>query len=115
MNLGDKLKKLRLDKGVTQEQVSIALNIAPNTLSNYENNNRQPDNEMLIKIAKYFSISTDYLLGISNNPNPTKKGPLDEPLQIAASMKDGLDLSDMSEHDKEIIRSLVESMKNNKK
>jgi len=62
MNFGDKLKKLRSDKRKTQEEVAVYFNIAPNTWSNYENNKREPDIDMLPKIADYFGVTIDSLL-----------------------------------------------------
>lgn len=60
---GDRLKYLRLTKGLTQKEISKKLNISQNTYSQYERNLREPDNNTLIKIADFFITSTDYLLG----------------------------------------------------
>ncbi len=61
--LKDKLKELRKKKGITQTEFAKEFNISVGTIGNWETGNREPDYEMLKKIAKYFNVSTDYLLG----------------------------------------------------
>lgn len=60
---GKKLKDLRKKKGVTQNQLAESLEISNGAIGNWEINTRQPDHDMLVKIADYFSVSIDYLLG----------------------------------------------------
>lgn len=57
------LKKLRLERNLTQLQLSIALGVAQETISKYEIGVAYPQPSMLIKIADYFHVSVDYLLG----------------------------------------------------
>lgn len=59
----NKIKELRKSKKITQEKMASQLNIARSTLSMYEINKSQPDNATLIKIADYFGVSVDYVLG----------------------------------------------------
>lgn len=61
--LADKLKELRKSKGITQVQFAHILNVANGTVGNWEAGNRQPDNDMLVRIADYYGVSADYLLG----------------------------------------------------
>lgn len=68
MQLGDRIKKLREDKGLTQADVCLALNIAQSTLANYETNFRSPKMDVLIAIANYYGVSVDYLLGRTDIP-----------------------------------------------
>ncbi|MEA5008226.1 helix-turn-helix domain-containing protein [Clostridium tyrobutyricum] len=63
---GDRLKKLRQSKHLKQNDLAKNLGIGRTTLSNYELNNRQPDFDTLEKIANYFNVSIDYLVGRSN-------------------------------------------------
>ena len=58
-----RLKELREKRGIQQKYLSNVLQIAPNTLSQYENNKREPDYKTLKKIADYFEVSVDYILG----------------------------------------------------
>ena len=64
--LNERIKELRLANGLTQVELAKDLNVTKQCVSNWENNNIQPSVDMLIKLAKYFSVSCDYLLGIEN-------------------------------------------------
>ncbi|MDS1004925.1 helix-turn-helix transcriptional regulator [Clostridium sporogenes] len=63
---GDRLKDLRERKQLTQNEFASILGIGRTTLSHYELNNREPDFETLEKIANYFDVSIDYLVGRTN-------------------------------------------------
>ena len=68
---GKRLAKLRNDKGFSQYELAERLGFSRGKLSNYEQGTRQPDYETLQHIADYFEVTTDYLLGRSDNPSPT--------------------------------------------
>ncbi|CAB1242374.1 Transcriptional regulator [Clostridiaceae bacterium BL-3] len=59
---GEKLKKLRTDKNMTQQELAKILKISSSTIGMYEQNRRSPDIETLKKIAQHFNVSVDYLL-----------------------------------------------------
>ena len=63
---GDIVKNLRIPRNLSQVQLATDLNVSKQTVSNWENNNILPSIEMLIKIAQYFSVSTDFLLELDN-------------------------------------------------
>ena len=63
--LGDMIKKLRLEKGITQDELAKKLNLSASTISLYENNMRDPDIRTLIDLSKVFDVTTDYLLELS--------------------------------------------------
>lgn len=63
---GDKVKTLRLSYNLNQVQLAEKLKVTKQTVSNWENNNILPSVEMLVSIAKFFSVSTDYLLELDN-------------------------------------------------
>ena len=63
--LGEQIKKLRMNKGMSQVQLADKLNVTKQSVSNWENENIMPSVDMLIKIANFFNVSTDYLLGLS--------------------------------------------------
>lgn len=67
MELGEKIKVLRIENRMTAEELAKYLKIGRSTLSNYENNIRKPDYDALVKIAEYFNVSIDYLLGRTND------------------------------------------------
>lgn len=56
MNIGDIIKKLRKDKGLTQKQLAEMLNVSTVTIQNYENNRRKPSIEMLQKISSTLNV-----------------------------------------------------------
>lgn len=58
-----RLKELRKTKKISQVKLAIDLNMNQNTISRYENLERQADYETLIRFADYFGVSVDYLLG----------------------------------------------------
>ena len=68
----DNLKAIRNKKGVTQKEAADALGISPNTYKNYEQGMREPNNDMLCKLADYFQVTTDYLLGRAPQADPMK-------------------------------------------
>jgi transcriptional regulator with XRE-family HTH domain len=55
---------LREEANLTMEQLAAALGIKKQTISRYESNQREPEYATLIKIAKFFEVSIDYLLGV---------------------------------------------------
>ena len=59
---GDQIKTLRKSHNLNQVQLAQKLDVSKQTVSNWENNNILPSIEMLVSIAKFFSVSTDYLL-----------------------------------------------------
>lgn len=61
--IGKRLKELRRNKAITQIGLAHALNVACGTIGNWEVDARDPDLSMLLKIAEYFNVSVDYLLG----------------------------------------------------
>ena len=63
-----KLKELRIERGIQQKDLAATLGIGANTLSQYENGKREPDNKTLVKLADYFGVSVDYLLEHTDAP-----------------------------------------------
>ena len=63
-----RLKELRKKKGISQLRLATDLNTTQNTISRYETGEREPGINELIKIADYFNVSVDYLIGRTENP-----------------------------------------------
>ena len=61
-----KLKQLREDNNLSQSEIANYLNIKQNTYSQYETGKRQLPIDTLIKIAKYYNVSTDYILDLED-------------------------------------------------
>ena len=62
-----RLKNLRKQRGISQLKLALDLNMTQNTISRYENLEREADYKTLIKFADYFGVSVDYLLGRTEN------------------------------------------------
>ncbi len=60
--LGEQIRKLRRARGISQVQLAEKLWVSKQAVSNWENNNIMPSVEILIKLAKFFGCSTDFLL-----------------------------------------------------
>ena len=60
--LSEKIKKLRLSYNLSQVELANSLGVSKQCISNWENDNVQPSIEMLVKIARFFNVSADYLL-----------------------------------------------------
>ena len=60
------LKELRLERQLTQSELADLLIINQRTISSWENGSREPDYDMRVKIAKFFDVTTDYLLGVED-------------------------------------------------
>lgn len=104
MTLGDKLKELREEKELTTREMSKILNIGKSTFSNYENDVRRPDYDTLSKIADYFDVSIDYLLGRTTIKNLPKEDKRDHTIPIAAHFKG----KEMTEEQRKRIEKFIE-------
>lgn len=62
MSFGQNLRTLIEERNMTQKELATQLNIAPSTMGSYVQNTREPDFDTLKLLAKYFDVSTDYLL-----------------------------------------------------
>ena len=67
-----RLKELRTKRHISQVKLAMDLDMNQNSISRYENGEREADYETLIAFADYFGVSVDYLLGRTDNPKVTK-------------------------------------------
>ena len=76
MGIGDRIRALRTNAGMTQIELANKLNISNSTLSQYESSARTPSDDMKLKIAALFQVSTDYLLSgsLTNATDSKAKG-----------------------------------------
>ncbi|MBQ8324283.1 MAG: helix-turn-helix transcriptional regulator [Clostridia bacterium] len=63
-----RLKQLRTERGISQVRLAMELSVSQHTVSRYETGEREADYAMLIRIADYFDVSVDYLLGRTDDP-----------------------------------------------
>ena len=92
--LADKLKDLRRQNGYSQKQVADKLMVSPSIISGYENSERTPSVEILLKLAHLYRCSTDFLLGL------TTKTPVEH-----------VELCGLTAREIQSIRILVESLR----
>ncbi len=72
--LGQRIVELRSVLGWSQVEMAKRLNVAKQTVSNWENENIQPSIEMLVRLSRLFGVSTDYLLGLDSIPRLSIEG-----------------------------------------
>lgn len=68
--IGNRLKTLRESKGLSQRDLAKIIQVSASTVAMYELDQRSPDNNTMIKLADFFDVSTDYLLGRSDAALP---------------------------------------------
>lgn len=76
---GNRLTQLRKSHKMSQYDLADKLSFSRGQIANYEQGQRQPDYDTLQKLADFFDVSTDYLLGRTEDPSPTR------PLDVEAS------------------------------
>lgn len=65
-DLGERLRRLRVESGLSQESLANVLGVSRSCLRNWELSERLPPADMVAEIARYFHISSDYLLGLTD-------------------------------------------------
>lgn len=63
VGIGNRIKQLREEKGLKQEELANKMSVSPSAIGMYETNKREPNNELTLKLANFFGVTTDYLLG----------------------------------------------------
>lgn len=93
-SFSERLKALRIEKGLTQDELAERLNISRSTMAGYEapSKKRVPDPDGLIKLATFFDVSIDYLLGHTDNRRPYS--PVPETMTLEDALRELLN----SEH-----------------
>ena len=71
----NRLISLRKERNLTQEDIAKIIYKKRSTVSGYETEGKQPDLDTVCLLAKYFGVSTDYLLGYTDRPNHSAVGP----------------------------------------
>lgn len=97
MKFAEILRKERVNLGLNQVEFAKIFNVTKQTVSNWENGNRNPDSATLSKLADYFGVTVDYLLGRTDQRNITKeKAKLDSSIKTIAAHRLGYveDLND---------------------
>ena len=104
--VGLRIKQLREELGLSQEKLAEKLNASSSSIAMYETERRQPNNETLIKLAKIFDCSVDYLLGNTDIRNIEK---------VKFANSGGIDTEGLSKDEIEELRKQVEYIRWRKK
>ena len=89
-NFSTRLRELRVDKRLRQEQVAKLIGVSKSAISAYENDTKEPSFGLLVRMANLYRVSTDYLLGQTNSRS--------------------VDLSGLSEQEAALVCELVETL-----
>ena len=100
----ERLKTLRLEAKLTQKELAEKLEIGQNTYSYWEKGIRKPVGENLNKLANFYNVSTDYLLGNSNIKDQKQ---FDEDLEKSLDTFKSFDGKPMYDEDREKIREFL--------
>lgn len=111
--LGERLKKARMNKGYTQTQAGDKIGISYGTLSGYERDYRNPDNETLIKMAELYGVEVTWLLGLEEKNHPDQDGKLKYVLDTE-DPKVKIMFDQLKDHEKEIVLNMLLLMTNRK-
>lgn len=87
---GEKLKNLRLAKKISQKDLAERIGIAKSVISFYESGERFPSYDVLIKIARIFNVTTDYLLDVERGRMIDISGLSDDDAAVVASVIEAL-------------------------
>ena len=99
---GLRLKTLRQGKDLTQKQLADKLDVVKSSVSGYEQNTIYPSVEVLIKLCKYFDVSADYLLGLSDTMEFKMSHLTDEQITIVMNIINQFERLLYSETEKEV-------------
>ena len=103
----ERLKSLRKEQNLTQQKIAEKLNISRGSYAQWETERTQPSSKSLETLANFFNVSTDYLLGNTDNKNSTKfEDDLEESLNTAKAFSG----KPISEHDREVMREILTEM-----
>ena len=89
--LGQTIRRLRLERGLNQEELGKRIGVSKQSISNWENGNIVPSIDLLVSLAEFFSVSTDYLLGRTERKT--------------------LDVSDLNERQTAHLRLLIDDLR----
>jgi transcriptional regulator with XRE-family HTH domain len=98
MDFPSRVRRLRKEHKLTQEELGKKLNVTKVSISGYENGNRTPDSDTLNLIADVFDVTTDYLYGRSDDPRLTAKEDKEVDKQVEELLKN---LESVPEHRRE--------------
>ncbi len=102
--LGLRIRELRMESDLLQKDIAIKLGLSTSGYGYYETGRRSPDNEMIKKLSELFEVSSDYLLGISEDKNNLTRS-------TNNNFKNTFSTKGLSKVDIEIIQAIIERLK----
>jgi len=107
---GEKLKKLRVSRNMTQDELGLIFEpqLAQSTIGTYERGLRQPSLENLVRIAEYFNVSVDYLLGLSDEVSTINTYKEENPKELKEFLSRNTVLFNGSELNEEEKRRMID-------
>lgn len=117
MSLGERIKELRQLHNMNQTDLGKVLGVEKSTISMYENNKSRPDDDIKIKLANYFGVTIDYLVGRASNPKLNRRDEIDIQKDLdkmrqdftTGTLKMNLDGEEIDDEIKEFILSNMEN------
>jgi len=106
MKIGKTLVALRKKRGITQDQIADNLGIKRARYNSWENDIAKPGLEMLDKIADFYGVNTDYILGRDVNSNTDQLSDIDEEVRVIAR-----NIQDLNSGDKDLLKDLIHTMR----
>ena len=105
-----RLRALRQEQNISMKQLGDIVGVAESTISLYETEKRKVDTDMLIKFANYFNVSTDYLLGVSDERNSSLDSDNIGYDDFTYAMHN--ESRDLTDEDKEMLLGMAKMLKN---
>lgn len=109
---GERLKLLRSNIGITQADFAEKFEISRGTIAMWETNKRQPDHDTLLKIADFFQVTVDYLLGRTDAPNLAIPKEMEG---IGVAFSSGISMDGLNADQIEDVMNYIDYIKNKKK
>lgn len=114
---GNRLSELRKQNNLTQKELAEKFDLTPKAISFYELGQREPDIDTVIKLAEFFHVTTDYLLGKSSHPQLSRRNELDiekELEDMKKQLEEGTLRMDLGGEpvDEEIMKFIIDNMEN---
>ncbi|MFL0495751.1 helix-turn-helix domain-containing protein [Priestia megaterium] len=106
MKIGKTLVALRKKRGITQDQIADILGIKRARYNSWENDIAKPGLEMLDKIADFYGVQTDFILGRNISDSDNQLSDIEEDVRALAR-----DIQDLNSGDKDLLKDLINTMR----
>ncbi len=104
-----RLKELRCSRGLTQEGLANEIGTSQQTISRIENNEDMIPTDLLVKLAKYYHVSADYIMSLTNEKY--NKPDSDRVMQYVEACSDDFTLYDsLSPENKEVVKAVISTL-----